>query len=58
VVVVHHTDCGMLTFTDAQLRRKVRDDLGVETDEAFLAFADLEQSVRDDVRAIRESRVS
>src|ERR671926_896502 len=35
-VVIHHTDCGMLTFTDDQLRQKLRDDLGVQTTEAFL----------------------
>ncbi len=57
VVVIHHTDCGMLTFTDAQLRQKVRDELGVETDTAFLSFTDVEQSVRDDVAAIRASRL-
>ena len=55
VVVIHHTDCGMLTFTDAQLKKKLQDELGAETDSAFLAFSDLEQSVRDDVAAIRES---
>jgi carbonic anhydrase len=57
VVVIHHTDCGMLTFTDAQLRQKVRDELGAETDTAFLSFSDVDQSVRDDVAAIRESRL-
>lgn len=55
VVVIHHTDCGMVTFTDAQLRQKVRDELGASTDIAFLPFVDLEQSVRDDVTALRES---
>ena len=55
VVVIHHTDCGMLTFTDPQLRQKLRDELGATTDMAFLAFSDLEQSVRDDVKALRES---
>ena len=55
VVVIHHTDCGMLTFTDEQLRRKIHDDLGVDTELQFLPFADLEQSVRDDVEAIRTS---
>ena len=53
VVVIHHTDCGMLTFTDDQLRQKLRDDLGAQTTDAFLSFSDLEQSVRDDVAAIR-----
>ena len=55
VVVIHHTDCGMLTFTDDQLRQKLRDDLGAQTTDAFLPFSDLEQSVRDDVAAIRTS---
>lgn len=55
VVVVHHTDCGMLTFTDDQLRQKVHDELGADTDIPFLAFPDLEQSVRDDVAALRSS---
>jgi carbonic anhydrase len=57
VVVIHHSDCGMLTFTDAQLKQKLRDELGAETDTAFLPFSDLEQSVRDDVATIRESRL-
>ena len=56
-VVINHTDCGMLTFTDAQLKKKLSDELGVETDTAFLPFSDLEQSVRDDVATIRESRL-
>ena len=55
VVVIHHTDCGMLTFTDDQLRQKLRDDLGAQTTDAFLPFSDLERSVRDDVAAIRTS---
>ena len=55
VLVIHHTDCGMLTFTDPQLREKIRTDLGVDTDQEFLSFPDLEQSVRDDVQAIRTS---
>ena len=55
IVVIHHTDCGMLSFTDDQLRRKVRDELGADTDVPFLSFPDLEQSVWDDVGALRAS---
>jgi carbonic anhydrase len=55
VVVVHHSDCGMLTFTDEQLRQKLRDGRGVDTAQPFLSFPDLEQSVRDDVAAIKSS---
>ena len=56
VVVIHHTDCGMLTFTDDQLRKKVRDELGAEIETPFYSFTDLDKSVRDDVAAIRASR--
>jgi carbonic anhydrase len=57
VVVVHHTDCGMLTFTDEQLRQKVRDELGAESEAPYYSFTDLDESVREDVAAIRTSRV-
>ena len=56
VLVVHHTDCGMATFTNDQLRDKLRAALGVDPgDTDFLPFADIEQSVRDDVATIRAS---
>jgi carbonic anhydrase len=55
VVVVHHTDCGMVSFTDDQLRRQVHDRLGADTEMPFLSFTDLEQSVRDDVAMIKAS---
>jgi carbonic anhydrase len=56
VIVIHHTDCGMLTFTNQDLAAKVREELGVDVgDRDFLPFPDLEQSVRDDVEALRSS---
>lgn len=56
VVVIHHTDCGMLTFRNEDLHAKVRDELGADASHIdFLPFSDLEQSVRDDVRLLRES---
>ncbi len=55
IVVVHHTDCGMLTFNDEQLRKKLHDDMGADTDIPFYPFADLEQSVRDDLQTLRSS---
>lgn len=58
VIVVHHTDCGMLTFTNDQLSDTLRDRFGVETAGTdFLPFDDVEQSVRDDVAAIRASNL-
>lgn len=53
-VVIHHTECGMLTFTDDDLRTKLRDETGADASHLeFLPFSDLEQSVRDDVERIR-----
>ncbi|GLI64824.1 hypothetical protein VaNZ11_008122 [Volvox africanus] len=56
VHIIHHTDCGMLTFTNQQLATKIREDLGVDVgDRDFLPFLDLRESVLDDIRTIRES---
>lgn len=56
VVVIHHTDCGMATFTNEQLRDRVRQGLGADASGIdFLPFRDLEESVREDVAAIRDS---
>jgi carbonic anhydrase len=54
--VIHHTDCGMLTFTNDDLRRRLREETGADASHVdFLPFTDLEQSVRDDVSAILAS---
>ena len=56
VVVIHHTDCGMLTFSNEDLRTKIKQELHVDADQIdFRPFKDLEQSVRDDVATIKSS---
>jgi carbonic anhydrase len=56
VAVIHHTDCGMLTFTNEELRSRVERELGADASRIdFLPFTDLEQSVRDDVAFLRAS---
>jgi carbonic anhydrase len=56
VVVIHHTDCGMLTFSNEDLRKKLKQELNADAEHVdFLPFKDLEQSVRDDVATIRNS---
>ncbi|MCA1666458.1 MAG: carbonic anhydrase [Thermomicrobia bacterium] len=55
IAVIHHTDCGMLAFTEEQLHQKLHDELHVHAEIKFLPFTDLEQSVRDDVVALRTS---
>jgi len=56
VVILHHTDCGMLTFQNEDVYAKVQDSLGADaSDIDFLPFGDLDQSVRDDIRFLKES---
>lgn len=56
LVVIHHTDCGMLTVTNEELRTELREEAGVDAgDIDFLPFSDLEGSVRDDVETIARS---
>jgi carbonic anhydrase len=56
VVVIHHTGCGMMSFENEDIRAKIQSDLGADASGTdFLPFADLEQSVRDDVEAVRDS---
>jgi carbonic anhydrase len=55
-IVVHHTDCGMLIFTDDQLREMLKQDMNADASGIeFMAFTDLEKSVRDDVATVRSS---
>jgi carbonic anhydrase len=55
VMVIHHTDCGMLSFVNQDLHAKIKEDLGVEDHDDYLPFSDVEQSVRDDVSWLRSS---
>ncbi len=56
IVVIHHTGCRMMTFTDEQLRDDLNQELGVDVSAIeFLSFTDASGSVRADVERIRES---
>ena len=56
IAVIHHTDCGMLTFTNPDLHAKVKRDLGADSSDIdFLPFSDLEESVREDVAFLLSS---
>jgi carbonic anhydrase len=56
VIIVHHTDCGMLTFDNPTMYGICQERLGVDaSDIDFLPFPDLEQSVRDDIAIVRSS---
>ncbi len=60
IVVIHHTDCGMLTFENDGIRELLAEELGPDARRAadeidFQPFHDLDLSVRDDVASIRAS---
>ncbi len=55
IVLVHHTDCGMLTFTDAALKRDVEVDTGIRPPFAVEAFSDLEGDVRQSIARVKAS---
>jgi carbonic anhydrase len=53
-MVIHHTDCGMETFTNEGFRARLKAETGASADDLdFMPFTDLEASAQDDVRTIR-----
>jgi carbonic anhydrase len=55
IVLVHHTDCGMLTFTDAEFRDQIEADTGSRPEWNAEAFADLDENVRESIGRIQAS---
>ena len=55
VMVIHHTDCGMLTFSDDDFRRQIQDETGVKPQWAAEAFSELEEDVRQSIARIQAS---
>jgi carbonic anhydrase len=55
IVLIHHTDCGMLTFTDDDFKRSVQDDTGIKPEWAVEAFGDLDEDVRQSIARIEAS---
>jgi carbonic anhydrase len=55
IVLIHHTDCGMLTFTDDEFKRSVQDDTGIKPEWAVEAFGDLDEDVRQSIARIQAS---
>jgi carbonic anhydrase len=55
IILIHHTDCGMLTFTDDEFRRSVQDDTGIKPEWAAEAFPDVDEDVRQSIARIKAS---
>jgi carbonic anhydrase len=55
IILIHHTDCGMLTFSDDDFRRQIQEETGVKPEWAVETFDDLEQDVRQSIARIKNS---
>ncbi len=55
IMLIHHTDCGMLTFKDDAVKAQIEDDTGLRPPFALEAFPDLAEDVRQSIRRIRSS---
>ncbi len=58
IYIIHHTDCGMVTFTNEDIRSILKERLGADASAIdFLPFPDLEQSVLDDIEIVTKSKL-
>ena len=55
IILIHHTDCGMLTFVDAEFREQIEQDVGARPRWESGAFTDLDEDVRQSIARIKES---
>jgi carbonic anhydrase len=55
IILIHHTDCGMLTFTDDAFKTSIQQDTGIKPEWAAEAFPDLDEDVRQSINRIKAS---
>ena len=55
IILIHHTDCGMLTFTDDAFKASIEQDTGIKPEWAAEAFGDLDADVRQSIARIKAS---
>jgi carbonic anhydrase len=53
IILIHHTDCGMLTFTDEELKQQIHEEVGMRPHFSMESFSDLEEDVRQSMRRIQ-----
>jgi carbonic anhydrase len=53
IILIHHTDCGMLTFADEALKRDIQTETGIRPPFSFEPFADLDEDVRQSLARVR-----
>jgi carbonic anhydrase len=55
IMLIHHTDCGMLTFSDDDFRRQVQQETGIKPEWPAEAFDDIDADVRQSIARIKAS---
>jgi carbonic anhydrase len=55
IILVHHTDCGMLTFTDDEFRAQIQEETGIKPQWPAETFSDLDEDLRQSLARIRTS---
>jgi carbonic anhydrase len=55
IVLIHHTDCGMVTFRDDDLKETIQREVGLKPPFSLESFPDLEEDVRQSMRRIHAS---
>src|SRR6266513_1614798 len=55
IILIHHTDCWMLTFSDDAAKREIQEDTGIKPTFALEAFTDLDEDVLQSMARIRQS---
>jgi len=55
IMLIHHTDCGMLTFTDTGLKQQILEDTGLTPPFSMEAFSDLDADVRQSMARVKAS---
>ncbi len=55
IVLIHHTDCGMLTFTDEEFKHSIQEETGIKPEWAAESFTDLDEDLRQSMARIHAS---
>jgi len=55
VMLIHHTNCGMLTFSEEEVKGQIQEEIGIKPPFALESFTDLEENVRQSIRRIEAS---
>jgi carbonic anhydrase len=55
IILIHHTDCGMLTFTEEEVKQQIAEEVGFRPHFALESFTDLEDDLRDSIARIKHS---